>query len=191
MKKNKLTREIQANRDTSKLRQLASTVKIEKGKNQRINEEKHQSKLLLAELKRNIDVDQKRKDEVVFKMEKSMAKKQETTLRREERQRKQAEIIEAAANEEVSSNENRVKEQYFLHKFWLEYLKRRHSAEQKRSAQVESVFQRIKIATGVSDMTEIVNQYLTRDITAIQLADEVAKAEDNLDTLKLRHTEIK
>ena len=40
-------------------------------------------------------------------------------------------------------------------------------------------------------MTEIVNQYLTRDVTAITLADEVAKAEDKLDTLTLRHTEIK
>ena len=75
MKKNKLTREIQANRDTVKLRQLASTVKIEKGKSQRINEEKHQSKLLLAELKSNVALDQKRKEEVVFKMEKSMALK--------------------------------------------------------------------------------------------------------------------
>jgi hypothetical protein len=77
----------------------------------------------------------------------------------------------------------RLKEKWILHKFWGEFLRRRMIAETQKSAEIEAVFQKIKIATGIQDFGEIVNNYLAKDETTRNLVGEVVRSEARLDEL--------
>lgn len=56
-----------------------------------------------------------------------------------------------------------MRESFLVHKFWNAVLKRRMEGEMKRSAPIEEAFQKIRTATGLSDVTTFVNKFLTRE----------------------------
>ena len=56
-----------------------------------------------------------------------------------------------------------MRESLLIHKFWNGVLKRKMENEMKRSAPIEEAFQRIRTATGLSDVNSFVNKFLTRE----------------------------
>jgi len=74
-----------------------------------------------------------------------------------DRVKRQSEIAEAAANENKDSNEIKMRENFHVQKIWSQFLKRKMEKEMKGSAVIENAFQRIRTATGQTDVQEIVH----------------------------------
>jgi len=56
--------------------------------------------------------------------------------------------------------------------------------EMKRTLEIENAFQKIRAQTGLSDVQDIVNRFLTREQTYSQLLNQVADNEDKIDRLR-------
>ncbi len=82
-----------------------------------------------------------------------------------DRVRRQQEIAESAANENKDSNELKMQENFMVQRLWSSYLKRKMEKEMKRTYDIEDAFQKIKAATGCSDVQEIVHKFLTKENT--------------------------
>lgn len=93
-------------------------------------------------------------------------------------------IAEQAANEKKDSNELKMQENFLAQKFWSSFLKTKMEKEMKQSFQYENAFQKIRAATGYSDVQEIVQKFLTRESTYSQLLTSVQEQEDKIDALR-------
>ena len=82
-----------------------------------------------------------------------------------ERVKRQQEIAESAANENKDSNEIKMAENFHIQKLWSDLLKKKMEKEMKRTFEIEDAFQKIRAATGFSDVQEIVHKFLTREQT--------------------------
>ena len=96
----------------------------------------------------------------------------------------QQEIAEAAANENKDSNELKMQENYMVQKMWSQFLKKKMEKEMKRTYEIEDAFQKIRAATGDSDVQEIVQKFLTRESTYAQLLMSVSEQEEKIDALR-------
>ena len=85
--------------------------------------------------------------------------------RRIERQRKNAEIAEAAANENKDSSELNTRQNLYIQRLWNVYLRKRMVKEMENSKQINDAFQAIKTATQVTDVQEMVRKFLTKEQT--------------------------
>ena len=81
------------------------------------------------------------------------------------RQQRQQEIAENAINENKDSNELKMQESFLVQKLWSAFLKTKMEREMNRTYEIENAFQKIRAATGFSDVQEIVHKFLTREQT--------------------------
>ena len=116
MKKDKIAMEIKANSLQLALRSTRNVLSTETDKFRKIRENQFQSKVMLQEIKQALAIDQRRKNERISKLEKNVKERQEIALRREERQKRQAEISEAAANDDKDSQEAKIRENLLLNR---------------------------------------------------------------------------
>lgn len=93
-------------------------------------------------------------------------------------------IAEQAANEKKDSNELKMQENFLAQKFWSAFLKTKMEKEMKQNFQYENAFQKIRAATGDSDVQEIVQKFLTRESTYSQLLSSVSEQEEKIDALR-------
>lgn len=71
-----------------------------------------------------------------------------------------------------------------VQRLWSSYLKRKMEKEMKRTYDIEDAFQKIKAATGCSDVQEIVHKFLTKENTYSQLLMAVSDNERKIDNLR-------
>lgn len=116
-----------------------------------------------------IDEDHRQRQEEMSALDKSIKNKKDALNRRIERMKRQQEIAEAAANDKKDSNELKMQENFLAQKFWSSFLKTKMEREMKRTYEFENAFQKIRAATGYSDVQDIVQKFLTREQTYAQL----------------------
>ena len=80
-----------------------------------------------------------------------------------ERVSRQKQIADQAANENKDSNELRMNENFLAQKLWSAFLKTKMEKEMNRTFLIEDAFQKIRAATGFSDVQDIVQKFLTRE----------------------------
>lgn len=134
-------------------------------KNKKSKENKLQSKYRLDNLMKNIDHEQKKRQERILSLQTSIKNKEEALQKRMDRVRRQSEIAEAAANENKDSNEIKLRENFMAQKIWSQFFKKKMDKEMKKSFVIEDAFQKIRTATGHTDVQEIVHKFLTREQT--------------------------
>jgi chromosome segregation ATPase len=149
-----------------------------------------QAKFKLDNLIRNVDQEQKKRQERIQSLQKSIRNKEEAVQRRMERVKRQQEIADAAANENKDSDELKMRENYMVQKLWTVFLKRKMENEMRKSAEVEDAFQTIRAATGMTDIHSIVQKFLTREHTYSQLLVNVAECERKIEALKKENEEL-
>lgn len=71
-----------------------------------------------------------------------------------------------------------------VQKLWSNFLKRKMEKEMKRTYEVEDAFQKIRAATGHTDVQEVVHKFLTREQTYSQLLMAVSENERKIDNLR-------
>ena len=109
--------------------------------------------------------------------------------RRMDRVRRQQEIAETAAAENKDSGELKMRENFMIQKLWSVFLKRKMEHEMRKTSSVEDAFQKIRAATGLTDVQDIVHKFLTREQTYSQLLVAVAENERKIDMLKKENEE--
>ena len=100
---------------------------------------------------------------------------------------RQKEIAEMAANENKDQNEIKMQEQFLVQRLFSSFLKKKMEKEMQKHAYVEEAFQKIRTATGLSDVNEIVHRFLTREQTYSQLLMAVSENERKIDNLRFDH----
>ena len=188
MKKEKISMEIKANALQSSLKSSKHVLDAETHKFRKVRESQYQSRVMLQEIKHSLAYDQKRQNERLLQLEKNIKQRQELAFRREERQKRQAEISEAAANDDKDSQELKLRENLLLNRMWHIFLSKKYEEEKKKSADVEFAFQQIRISTGLTDINDVVEKFLTREQTYTTLLNTVAEAESKLEVLKTQNT---
>lgn len=188
MKKEKISMEIKANALQSSLKSSKHVLDAETHKFRKVRESQYQSRVMLQEIKHSLAYDQKRQNERLLQLEKNIKQRQELAFRREERQKRQAEISEAAANDDKDSQELKLRENLLLNRMWHIFLSKKYEEEKKKSADVEFAFQQIRLSTGLTDINDVVEKFLTREQTYTTLLNTVAEAENKLEVLKTQNT---
>lgn len=84
-----------------------------------------------------------------------------------------------------------MREKYIVHKFWHSLLKKRLLEERDRSTKLEQAYGKIKLGTGMSDMGEIVERFLTKEKTYAQMLQEVESNEKKLEEVTKIYKEKK
>lgn len=143
--------------------------------------------------------EEKQEEDQTLELERNMRNRKEMASRREDRVVRQAEIAEQAANAQQDPEETRLRQGYLLHKFWWHALQRKLEKDKAQSIEIEEAFQSIKIATGLSDVQEIVEKFLTKEQTYSRLMQAVTETEQRVEQLKqdiedeqqdIRHFEV-
>lgn len=191
MKQEKIAMEMKANSLQTCLKSTNYVVDTETDKFRKIRENQYQSRVMLQEIKETLAVEQRRKNEKISQLEKSVRQRQELAYRREERQRRQAEISEAAANDDKDSQESKLRENILLHRMWFIFLCKRFQNEVKKNQPLEQAYNMIKSYTGLSDVNDIVERYLTRENNYTNLLSAVSEAEKKLEQLKKQNEDAR
>jgi len=176
--------------DTS-IKSKKGILDLEGGKQRKTKEERLQAKAIFDNLMKNIELEQKDRQERIFELQKCIQNKEASVSRRIERQRKNAEIAEAAANENKDSSELKMRENLYTQKLWNTYMRKRMEKEMRNSAQIDEAFKNIKTATQVTDVQEMVRKFLTREQTYSSLLKTVSESESKIDYLKKSNEELR
>ncbi|OMJ93526.1 hypothetical protein SteCoe_3503 [Stentor coeruleus] len=191
MKKDKIAMEIKANTIQSSLKSTRFVLNTEVKKSQQSKEANFQSKMMLMDIKKTYSQSKRKKDEYVINLEKELKSREDVAARREDRQKRQMEIAEAAANDDKDSPEVKLREKLLLCKMWLNFLSKKLTSEMKKAIDVERAFSKIKSATGLSDVNEIVEKFLTREQNYFMLLQAVSDAEKKLNFLRKENKSAK
>eukprot|EP00347_Sterkiella_histriomuscorum_P012519 403368264 len=185
MKKDLISLQLTSNDLTESLKSKKIIINDELNKQRKSKENKLQSKYRLDNLMKNIDHEQKKRQERILSLQTSIRNKEEALQKRMDRVRRQSEIAEAAANENKDSNEIKLRENFMIQRMWSQFYKRKMNNEMKKSHQIEEAFQAIRTATGCTDVQEIVQKFLTKEQTYAQLLKAVSENEKRLDKLRI------
>ena len=80
-----------------------------------------------------------------------------------------------------------MQEQFLVHRLFSAFLKKKMEKEMNNHYYVEDAFQKIRTATGFSDVNEIVRRFLSREQTYSQLLMAVSDNERKIDNLRVDH----
>lgn len=185
MKKDKIAMDIKANSIQVSLKSTKQLLNAETEKYRKVRETHFQSRLILRELQKSFISQRKIKHEKVQQLERNIKSRQEAASRREIRIKKQLEIAEAAAKDDKDSHEVKLRECFLLNKLWQHYLNKKLEKERNQAVKVEKAFKKIKLATGLGDIHEICERFLTREQNYLTLISAVNEAERKLELLKM------
>lgn len=118
MKKDFIAAKIQSAEFESSLKNKASILDLEQQKQRKIKEDRLQAKSIFEGLLRNVEKEQRDRQERINELQKCIKNKEESVKKRIERQRRNQEIAEAAANENKDSSELKMRENLYIQKLW-------------------------------------------------------------------------
>ena len=125
----------------------------------------------------NIKHDMKKNSERISSLKLSIENKDETLQKRKERVQRQQEIAEKAKNDSKDTDEIKKRSNFMVQKLWSQFLKRKMEKEMMKYKAIEEAFQKIKQATGNTDVREMVNKFLEREKLYAVLRNEVSDNE--------------
>ena len=140
---------------------------------------------------RNIELEQKERKKRIEELQDCIKNKEESVQRRIERQKRNQDIAEAAANENKDSSELKMRESLYIQRLWNAFMRKKMEKEMKESQSIDEAFKAIKTATGVTDVQEMVRKFLTREQTYSQLLMNVSESERHIDKLKKDNEELR
>lgn len=191
MKKDHIATKIRSGEFESSLKSKSQILELENHKQRKTKEERLQSKSIFDSLMKNIEKEQKDRQERILELQRCIKNKEESVQRRIERQRRNQEIAEAAANENKDSSELKMRENLYIQKLWNAFMRKKMEKEMRQSQVIDEAFKSIKTSTGVTDVQEMVRKFLTREQTYSQLLMAVSESERKIDKLKKDNEELR
>lgn len=191
IKQEKLALEIKSNTLQGVLKESKDFLEAETEKFRKIRENQYSSKLIIQEIKHAMFIDKRKKQERILQLEKSVKDQKELAQRREERKKRQFDISEAAANDDKDSQEAKIRETYLLNKMWSKFTEKKLKLEVKKGIEIEKAFQAIKQATGISDFSDIVENFLSQGENYEKTKKAVKDSETRLELVKKYNAETR
>jgi hypothetical protein len=187
MKKDFIASKIASGEHEVSLKSKSGILDTEQHRQRKIKEEKLQSKQIFTSLMDNIQKQQNDRQQRIHELQKCIRNKEESVQKRIERQRKNQEIAEAAANENKDSSELRMREKLYIQKLWNAFMKKKMEKEMYNTKKIDEAFKEIKTQTKITDVSEMVKKFLTRESTYSQLLTQVSEFERTMENLKKDH----
>lgn len=159
MKKDFIAGKLKTSDLETSLKNKKALLDSEHGKTRKTKEEKLQSKNIFDSLMKNIEKEQKDRQERIIELQKCIANKEESVKRRIERQKKNQEIAETAANESKDSTELKMRNYLYINKLWNNFMKRKMHKQMEASRSIDEAFKQIKTHTGVTDVQAMVRRF--------------------------------
>ena len=150
-------------------------------------ETKINSRYALNNLRETMQAEATRNQKHLVQLQKNLFNRQDAASRRDERQRKNAEVAENAANEDRDQNEVKLKEDVALNRFWYRVMKKKLQRDMEKSVKIENSFNKIRSATGLYDVQEIEQRFLTKEQTYADIVANIGNEEKKLEMLKEEH----
>jgi hypothetical protein len=110
--------------------------------------------------------------------------------RRESREKKRRQIALEVAGDLGEEEEERLKKQYVTKQMYSTFLAGKLEKNVERSSALQDGFQKIKNATGLSEVDDILQKYLTRDETYASLQGAAKEAESQIDVALAEQREL-
>ncbi|CAG9315379.1 unnamed protein product [Blepharisma stoltei] len=141
-------------------------------------------------LQQSVNDEQKAHNLQLEMIEKEYKYTKKANNKREDRKHRQEEIAEAAANEDRDLRYNKTREALMLNKLWYKYLGNALKIQMEQSKSIEEAFQKIRVVTGLYDIQEVVQRFLTREQSYAQLATMVTECKAICNNYKNKNTEL-
>ncbi|CAD8057422.1 unnamed protein product [Paramecium primaurelia] len=145
---------------------------------------------LCDEMMNNIEIEKNNRQRQIAQYNKQIKAQLIAKEKRDERMIKQREIAEHASNDKDAS-EKKWRKLLLVHKVVHSLLKNKMEKEMEKFQVVETAFQEIKTATGISEAQEIVQKFLTKEATYGQLLGTIAENEKKIDHLKRKKENLR
>ena len=139
---------------------------------------------------KNIEKEQRDRQERILELQRCIANKEESVKRRIERQKKNQEIAETAANESKDSTELKMRNYLYINKLWNSFMKRKMHKEMEASRSIDEAFKQIKTHTGVTDVQAMVRRFQQKEENYTTLLATVSSSEARVDALKKENEEL-
>lgn len=156
----------------------------------RVREARIQTKVAVTNLEKFIERETGEKIEELEGIEKDVQKKKDSNKRREERFRRQIEILEAAADEDRNMRAMQLREGLLLHMFWYFMLQKRLIHDMNKFKKLEDAFDDVKTATGMHETSEIITKLLTREAGYQEILENVSYTKVKIRKLSRKNKEI-
>jgi len=190
MKKDYIASKVKAADLEKSLMTKKAVIDAEDAKQRTTKEGRLQSKSIFDNLMKNIEKEQKDRQDRIIELQKCIDNKEQSVRRRIERQRKNQEIAETAANESKDSSELKMRNILYVNKLWNNFMRKKMEKEMRSSQQMDDAFKQIKTATGVTDVQAMVRRFQSREATYSQLLITVSSSEAKIDNLKKDNEEL-
>ncbi len=190
MKKELLKIKIETNKLEDGIKKRLALLENEKLEYNRVKVEKYRAQFGLDQITKNVKEDQKKTQAKVELLNKQINEKTEAVARRIQRLQNRQSIKEAARSDQTDQNENKLRDQLLVHKFWNAFLRRKMEREIQNNSDVSEAFEKIRAATGLEDFQEIVKKFLSRENTYSQLLEAVTDAEKHKEKVKLENEKL-
>lgn len=184
MKKDFIASKIKCAELDESLKSKRALLEIEQGKQRKTKEEKLQSKAIFDNLMKNIEKEQRDRQERILELNKCITNKEASVNRRIERQRKNQEIAETAASENKDSSELKDRQKLMINKLWNTFMRKKMEKEMRSSQTIDEAFKTIKTATSITDVDALVKRFLQRETTYTQLLNTVNQSDSKIEKLK-------
>jgi hypothetical protein len=190
MKKTKIFLEIQSGMLNDRLKESETVLQGEKKKHLTQKESAMQAVSTFKGLKKAVDVEKEAGETNISELQRKIEKARIASNRHEEWKKYQETMFEAAVIEDNSAKNLHLKEAVALHRLWYSILTKIYERKKLRSQKLEEAFQRIKIATGIPEIVDIVANFLTKEQTYEALMRTVNQKEAECAKYKERIDEI-
>jgi hypothetical protein len=184
MKQTKLYLELRGQDLQQSLHFKRQVLKEELMRQRKVREVQSQARVAFSNVKTMMLRDRLDMEEHINCLEEDRRLKEENAAKRELRVKRQLEITEKAAKEDRDVVERRTRDSVSLHKMWGRFLVNKLQSEMQKSTDVTDAFQKIRVTTGLNEIGEVVERFLTREQTYMQLVNSASQAEQRLASLR-------
>ena len=144
---------------------------------------KETAKAELARLEQTIAEERKIRQKELAERRKLVQAKIEVNQRMEQRERKRRELqLEAAGELNMDGEQNLIKN-YVAQGFYSASAEHELQMQKDKVTTYEEAFRRIKEATGIEDINEVIEKFLTQDETALNLTHLTKEAQTRIEAL--------
>jgi hypothetical protein len=184
MKQTKLYLELRGQDLQQSLHCKRQVLKEELMRQRKVREVQCQARVAFSKVKTTLLQDRLDMEDLINSMEEDRKLKEENAAKREERFNRQQELTEKAANEDRDIVDRRIRDSVGLHRMWGRFLMNKLQSEKQKSTAVEEAFQKIRVITGFNEIGEVVERFLTREQTYMQLVNSASQTEQRLASLR-------
>ena len=162
MEKDKIFLSLKIQKLENNLQYKSRLLESEEAQRRKTGERKLKAQKGLDTLIVKVSSDQKRRQRSIREVSDEINMSEEMSQKRQDTLKRRKEIAEAAAADNSDKNEQNMRSIYYANKIWNIVLKKKMEEIMKNSQIYEKAFLQIKEKTGIEDVQEIINLFVTR-----------------------------